>query len=113
MLEIPLLDKAKMIIEKYSGDLKNVEKDKVLFPVISNQKFNSYLKEIAEIIGVNKKLSHHIARKTFASTVLLNNDVPMHVVSELLGHSSIVITEGYYGKVVKDNLLNEMKKISR
>lgn len=79
---IPLLPKAISIIEKYQDD-------KRLLPVVSNQKFNSYLKEIAEIIGIEKKLTHHIARKTFATTVLLYNDVPIEVVSELLGHSKI------------------------
>jgi integrase/recombinase XerD len=52
----------------------------VLLPVISNQKMNSYLKEIAEIIDITKNLTHHISRKTLASTVLLNNDVSLEIV---------------------------------
>ena len=84
---VPLLPKAKEV-----GDY--------VLPRLSNQKINSYLKEIGGIVGVIKSISHHMARKTFASTVLLYNDVPMEVVSELLGHSSIKITQEYYGKVV-------------
>lgn len=93
-LSIPLLPKAKLIIDKYQDNQS-------LLPVISNQKFNSYLKEIAEIVGIEKKLTHHIARKTFATTVLLYNDVPIEIVSELLGHSKISITQEHYAKVVQ------------
>ena len=57
-------------------------------------------------------LTHHIARKTFASTVLLYNDVPMEIVSELLGHSSISITEDSYGKIVKKKVSEQMKKLN-
>lgn len=77
-ISVPLLPKAIVILEKYL-------EDENLLPVISNQKFNSYLKEIAEIVGINITLTHHVARKTFATTVLLYNDVPMEIVSELLG----------------------------
>jgi len=91
---VPLLPKAISILEKY-------QEHKCLLPIISNQKFNSYIKEIAEIIGIEKKLTHHIARKTFATTVLLYNDVPMEIVSELLGHSKISTTQEHYAKVVQ------------
>ena len=77
--------------------------------MISKQKFNSYLKEIALVVGINKRVTHHTARKTFASTVLLYNDVPMEVVSELLGHSSIKITQSHYAKVVQRKVSDEMK----
>ncbi len=65
----------------------------LVFPVLSNQRYNSYLKEIGAILGIEKNLTTHTARKTFASTVLLYNDVPIEIVSKLLGHSSIAITE--------------------
>ncbi len=65
------------------------------------------------LVGVNKPIHHHIARKTFASTVLLYNDVPMEMVSELLGHSSIKITQEYYGKVVQKRVSEEMRRIAR
>lgn len=100
-ISIPILPKAQAIIDKYK-----TEKNQVL-PSISNQKFNSYLKEIAAIVGIEKRLTHHIARKTFASTVLLYNDVPMEIVSELLGHSNMTITQESYGKVVQKKLVKQ------
>ncbi|EAR16638.1 putative transposase [Robiginitalea biformata HTCC2501] len=78
---------------------------------MSNQKINSNLKEIAAILGIKKRITHHTARKTFASTVLLNNDVPMEIVSELLCHSSIKITQEYYGKIVQRRISEETKRI--
>jgi len=99
--EIPLLSKAKSILDKYTTENK-------LLPIISNQRFNSYLKEIAEIIGITKNLTHHMGRKTFASTVLLYNDVPMEIVSELLGHSEIGVTQQHYAKVVKEKIGEQM-----
>jgi integrase/recombinase XerD len=107
IISIPLLPKAKNILEIRKGI------DEFLLPSISNQKFNSYLKEIAEILGLEKKLTHHIARKTFASTVLLFNDVPMEIVSELLGHSSITITQESYAKVIQKKVSEEMKKLEK
>ena len=70
------------------------------------------MKEIASILGITKRLTTHTARKTFASTVLLFNDVPMEIVSQLLGHSSISITEDSYGKVVKKKVSEEMKRLA-
>lgn len=93
-ISIPLLPPALVILNKYQNENE-------LFPKISNQKFNSYLKEIAEIVGIQKHLTHHIARKTFATTVLLYNGVSMEIVSELLGHSKMSITQESYGKVVQ------------
>ncbi|MFT5216852.1 MAG: integrase/recombinase XerD [Glaciecola sp.] len=77
---IPLLPQAEGLIKKYQS------KESLVFPKVSNQKYNSYLKEIGVIIGIEKRLTTHIARKTFASTVLLYNNVPMEIFSELLGH---------------------------
>jgi len=104
-ISVPLLPKAAEIIEKYT-----LESEYVL-PKLSNQRINSYLKEIAVIIGIEKRITHHTARKTFASTVLLYNNVPMEIVSELLGHSSISITEDYYGKVVQKKVSDEINKL--
>lgn len=105
-LSIPLLPKALEILERYEN------KDKV-FPQISNQKYNSYLKEIADLIGIEKKLTTHMARRTFASTVLLYHDVPMEIVSELLGHSSMKITQDSYGKVVQKKISNQIIDLTR
>ena len=102
--EIPILRKAELILHKYEGEEK-------LLPQISNQRFNAYLKEIAEIVDINKNLTHHLARKTFASTILLYNDVPMEIVSELLGHSEMQTTQNHYAKVVKKKVSEMMGKL--
>jgi integrase len=106
LISIPILPKAQEIIEKYSTESNRI------FPPISNQKFNSYLKEIADIAGIEKRLTHHIARKTFASTVLLYNDVPMEIVSELLGHSNMTITQESYGKIVQKKVSEAIKNLA-
>ncbi|WP_299430546.1 site-specific integrase [uncultured Maribacter sp.] len=106
-ISVPLLPKAKYILDKYNST------NEKLLPAISNQKMNSYLKEIIEIVGISKRVTHHTARKTFASTVLLYNDVPMEIVSELLGHSSIQITQDYYGKVVQKKVSKEMERLTK
>ncbi|MEQ8624640.1 MAG: site-specific integrase [Vicingaceae bacterium] len=106
-ISIPILPRAQEILYKYQSD------EEKLLPKISNQKFNSYLKEIAEIVGIQKKLTHHIARKTFATTILLYNNVPIEIVSELLGHSKIAITQEHYAKVVKKSISNHMEKLSK
>jgi len=105
-IAIPLLPQAKAILDKY----KQTDSDVVL-PSLSNQKFNSYLKEIAALLGIEKKLTHHIARKTFATTVLLLNGVSMEVVSELLGHSKVTVTQEHYAKVVKSKVSDEIKNL--
>ena len=104
--KVPLLPKALDIINKYKG-----EDDMLVFKNISNQRFNGYLKEIADVVGIKKTLTHHIARKTFASTVLLYNNVPMKIVSELLGHSSIKTTESSYGKIVQRSISKEINRL--
>ncbi len=106
--KVPLLPKAKSIMEKYY----QVDSDYV-FPRMSNQKFNAYLKEIAEIVGIEINLTHHIARKTFATTVLLYNDVPMEVVSKLLGHSKMQTTQEYYGEIVQKRISEEMIRLNK
>ena len=105
MISVPLLPKAKAILDNYK------EVGNLALPKFSNQKINSYLKEIAGTVGINKPISHHMARKTFASTVLLYNDVPMEIVSELLGHSNIKITQDYYGKVVQKRVSEEISRL--
>lgn len=103
-VSIPLLPKAEEVLKKYKM------RDELL-PIISNQRFNSYLKEIAVLVKIDKNLTHHIARKTFATTVLLYNDVPMEIVSELLGHSKISVTQEHYAKVVKSKVSEQMEKV--
>ena len=104
-LKIPLLTKAENILSKY-------ENEKTLLPIISNQQFNSFLKEIGSVLDINKRITHHTARKTFASTVLLYNDIPMETVSELLGHSNIKVTQAHYAKVVQRKVSDQMNNLN-
>ena len=75
--------------------------------MISNQKLNSYLKEIADLCGINKNLTFHVARHTFATSVTLRNGVPIETVSKLLGHKSISTTQ-IYAKVVENKVGEDM-----
>lgn len=110
-MEIPLLPPAQKILAKYITGNEPINKP--LLPMISNQRMNSYLKEIAEILGINKRLTTHTARKTFASTILLNNDVPIEIVSKLLGHSSIRVTEAAYAQVMNKNISRHMNQLKQ
>lgn len=107
LYKIPLLPKAEAILLKYDFESEFV------LPKMYNSHFNAYLKEIASLAGINKKLSHHIARKTFATTVLLYNDVPMEIVSKLLGHSKLQTTQDHYGKIIDKKVSEQMKRISK
>jgi site-specific recombinase XerD len=111
MSYIPLLGIPEQILAKYESDPICIEQGGLL-PVLSNQKMNSYLKELADICGIDKPLRMHTARHTFATTVTLSNNVPMEVVSEMLGHSSIIMTK-HYAKVVNNHISNEMGKIEK
>jgi integrase len=82
---VPLLETPLKIIDKYKDTFPNDE----IVPIISNQKMNSYLKEIAAVCGVNKNLSFHLARHTFATTVTLSKGVSIESVSKMLGHTNI------------------------
>ncbi len=104
-----VLDAAKRLLEKYKNHPDITEKG-MLLPVISNQKMNQYLKEIADICGIDKNISSHSARHTFATTVLLENDVPIEVVSKALGHSNIKITQ-HYARTTQKLIKRNMEKI--
>jgi len=101
---IPLLPKAEELILKY----KNSHNNDLIFPVISNQKINRHLKEIATICGINKKLTFHSARHTFATTVTLTNGMPIETVSKMLGHNNLRTTQ-IYAKVVDAKVSSDMK----
>ena len=109
---IPLLPTATQLIKKYSDHPLCINKDMPL-PVPSNQKMNGYLKEIAAMCGIDKILTSHIARHTFATTITLSNGVPIETVSKMLGHSSIKQTQHYAKildlKVSADMLLLKQK----
>ena len=106
---VPLLPKALQIIEKYNDWHENVIKGKLL-PVISNQKMNAYLKEIAVLAEIKKNLTYHLARHTFATTITLTNDVPIETVSEMLGHKSIKTTQ-IYAKVIDKKVSGDMVRL--
>ncbi|MGB3105382.1 site-specific integrase [Sphingobacterium siyangense] len=92
--DIPLLPKALEIMAKYDSDPECIRRGTIL-PMRSNQKMNEYLKEIAELCEIYENLNTHKARRTFASTITLNNGVSIHVVKEMLGHYSVKQTEEY------------------
>ncbi|MCD7971057.1 MAG: site-specific integrase [Candidatus Azobacteroides sp.] len=106
---IPVLSVARKLIEKYSGS-PECEKHGVLLPVLSNQKMNSYLKEIADLCGINKNLTTHVARHTAATVVLLANEVSMENVAKILGHSNTKMTQ-HYAKVLDSSILRDMEKV--
>jgi site-specific recombinase XerD len=108
---IPLLPKALEIIEKYK-DHPVTQKNDILLPILSNQKMNAYLKELGDICGVQKELTYHLARHTFATTVTLTNGVPIESVSKMLGHKSIKTTQ-IYSKVVEEKIGNDMDALKQ
>ncbi len=107
--KIPLLEKAEIILEKYKNDPECVSKGKLL-PVKANQKMNEYLKEIADLCGIRKHLTSHIARHTFATTVCSNNGISIETISKLLGHRSIRTTQ-IYAKNSDQRIADEFSKI--
>ncbi len=108
---IPLLPTALMILDNYKDHMEVVNSD-ILLPVLSNQKSNAYLKEIADLCGINKNLTTHLARHTFATTVTLSNGVPIETVSKLLGHSKITTTQ-IYAKVIERKVSEDMQKLEQ
>jgi site-specific recombinase XerD len=104
---IPLLPIASAILEKYEDHPQVVNQDKLL-PILSNQKMNSYLKEIADVCEINKELTFHIARHTFATTVTLSNGVPIESVSKMLGHKNLKTTQ-HYAKILDLKVSDDMK----
>ncbi|MBS1603078.1 MAG: integrase catalytic domain-containing protein [Bacteroidetes bacterium] len=99
------------IIEKYRDDKRCLSSNRFL-PVNSNVKYNAYLKELADLCGISKKLTTHIARHTFATTVTLENDVPIETVSKMLGHRSIRTTQ-IYARITKKKISNDMKALRK
>ncbi len=108
-VRVPILPKAWEIIEKYKTHPRAVQRG-AIFPMISNQKLNSYLKEIADLCGIEKNLTFHLARHTFATTVTLCNGVPLETVSKMLGHSKITTTQ-VYAKVVEKKVSEDMQNL--
>ena len=110
-VSIPLLPKALEITEKYKDNPRSKNRG-TIFPLISNQKLNNYLKEIADVCEIEKNLTFHLARHTFATTVTLTNGVPIETVSKLLGHRSISTTQ-IYAKVIENKISKDMNRLKK
>lgn len=108
---IPILAEANAIIDKYKNH-PVCNSSGLLVPIISNQKMNAYLKEIAILCKINKKLSSHIARHTFATTVTLSNGIPLETVQKMLGHSKIATTQ-IYSKVIDTKVIEDMELLDK
>ena len=106
---IPILTPALKIIDKYAYHPDCIAKN-ILLPVLSNQKMNAYLKEIADLCEIRKELTFHIARHTFATTVTLSNGVPIETVSKMLGHRSLRTTQ-LYAKVLDLKVSADMQRL--
>ncbi|MFD2164343.1 site-specific integrase [Paradesertivirga mongoliensis] len=105
----PILPKGLQILEKYRDNIRASSRG-TIFPMISNQKVNSYLKEIADLCGIKKNITFHLARHTFATTVTLSNGVPIETVSKMLGHTKIATTQ-VYARVLERKISEDMAKL--
>jgi site-specific recombinase XerD len=107
--KIPLLPISNSIVNKYADHPVTSQSGKLL-PVMSNQRMNSYLKELADLCGITKELTFHSARHTFATTVTLTNGVPIETVSKMLGHKSLKTTQ-HYAKIVDKKVSEDMRAL--
>lgn len=105
---VPLLAPALAIIKKYQGQVK----DGKVLPIISNQKLNGYLKEIADVCNIHKNVTFHMARHTFATTMTLGKGVPMESVSKMLGHTNIQTTQ-IYARITADKISKDMDSLAK
>jgi len=101
---VPVLPPTQRIINKYK------DSEVGLIPKISNQKMNAYLKEIADLCGIEKKLTWYVARHTFATTVTLGNGIKIENVSSMMGHTNIKQTQ-HYAKVLDSSVMDDMSKL--
>ena len=110
-LRIPLLPIAKEILDKYSKEPEIIEYGWLL-PKLTNQRLNSYLKEISDLCGFKKELTFHCARHTFATTVTLTNGVPIETVGKMLGHKSLRTTQ-IYAKILDTKVSSDMQVLKQ
>ncbi|WP_370097841.1 site-specific integrase [Xanthomarina gelatinilytica] len=109
LVKIPILEKAEYIIDKYCGH-PITQVSGTLLPVLTNEKLNLYLKEVADACGISKNLTFHMARHTFATTVTLTNGVPIETVSKLLGHTKITTTQ-IYARIIDRKISEDMSSL--
>lgn len=105
-VNVPLLKIPLAILKKYEGQFPNGE----LLPVLSNQKLNSYLKEIGDLCGIDKNITFHYGRHTFATTTTLSKGVPIETVSKMLGHTNIETTQ-IYARITNDKIRKDMSSL--
>ena len=105
-VKVPLLEPAEKLIKSSTENYRKIDFNKI-FPTISNQKVNSYLKEIADCCGITKNLTFHMARHTFATTVTLSNGIPIETVSKMLGHTKLTTTQ-IYAKIIDKKVSEDM-----
>lgn len=108
---IPLLPITKKILSKYKDDPICESKD-LLLPVLSNQKYNAYLKEIADICEIDKDIKTHVARHTFGTTVTLANKVPLESIKDMMGHKSMKQTL-HYAKITGMKITEDMTELKK
>ncbi|WP_295433755.1 site-specific integrase [uncultured Prevotella sp.] len=106
-VNVPLLKVPLAILKKYEGQLPKGQ----LLPVLSNQKLNSYLKEIADLCGIQKNITFHLARHTFATTTTLAKGVPIETVSKMLGHTNIETTQ-IYARITNEKIRRDMEALA-
>jgi site-specific recombinase XerD len=106
---IPLLTQAIEILDRYKNYPSCDNADRLL-PVLSNQKMNAYLKEIADCCGIQKPFTYHTARHTFATTITLSNGVPIETVSKMLGHRNLKTTQ-HYAKILDKKVGDDMRRL--
>ncbi len=104
---VPLLNKAEEILNRYNHNGKGL-----LFPVLSNHKMNQYLKILQELASIDKTLTTHLARHTFATSITLANGVPIETVSRMLGHTKLSTTQ-IYAKVLDEKIERDMKVLQK
>jgi site-specific recombinase XerD len=109
VVKIPILPKALAIIDKYKVLSERIGSE-MLLPLYSNQKTNCYLKEIAKVCKIHKNITFHVARHTFATTVLLSNGVPIETVSKLLGHTKLSTTQ-IYARVLEHKISEDILRV--
>lgn len=107
-VELPLLSIPQRIISKYEEEREGIK----LLPVMSNQKLNSYLKELADICGINKRLTFHVARHSFSTSIMLDHGVSIETLSKVLGHSNIRTTQ-IYAKITNRKVSYEMSVLAK
>lgn len=105
---VPLLSEADRLISKYNKEIDDLAKP--IFDFYSIQRFNTYLHEIAEICGINKNLTSHVGRRTFATTIALSNGIGLETISKILGHTTTKIT-AQYAVVTDMQISKDMKSL--